>query len=32
MPSEFNREVFGDEMSEACEFESLDEAREILGR
>jgi uncharacterized protein len=31
MPSEYNREVFGGEMSEACEFESLDEANEILG-
>jgi uncharacterized protein len=31
MPSEYNREVFGGEMSEACEFSSLDEAREILG-
>jgi uncharacterized protein len=31
MPSEYNREVFGGEMSEACEFGSLDEAKEILG-
>ena len=31
MPSEYNREVFGAEMSETCEFCSLDEAREILG-
>jgi uncharacterized protein len=31
MPSEYNREVFGGEMSDACEFGSLDEAREILG-
>lgn len=31
MPSEYNREVFGGEMSEACEFSSLDEAKEILG-
>jgi uncharacterized protein len=31
MPSEYNREVFGGDMSEACEFSSLDEAREILG-
>jgi uncharacterized protein len=31
MPSEYNREVFGGEMSEACEFGSLDEANEILG-
>jgi uncharacterized protein len=30
MPSEYNREVFGDEMSEACEFSSLDEAKEIV--
>jgi uncharacterized protein len=31
MPSEYYREVFGGEMSEACEFGSLDEANEILG-
>lgn len=31
MPSEYNREVFGGEMSEACEFGSRDEARDILG-
>jgi uncharacterized protein len=31
MPSEYNREVFGGEMSETCEFSSLDEAKEILG-
>ena len=31
MPSEYNREVFGGEMSDACEFGSLDEAKEILG-
>jgi uncharacterized protein len=31
MPSDYNREVFGGEMSEACEFGSLDEAKEILG-
>jgi uncharacterized protein len=31
MPSEYNREVFGGEMPEACEFSSLDEAKEILG-
>jgi uncharacterized protein len=31
MPSEYHREVFGGEMSEACEFGSLDEANEILG-
>jgi len=31
MPSEYNREVFGGEMSDACEFSSLDEAKEILG-
>jgi uncharacterized protein len=30
MPSEYNREVFGGEMSEAVEFSSLDEAQEIL--
>ena len=30
MPSEYNREVFGGEMSEAVEFASLDEAQEIL--
>lgn len=30
MPSEYNREVFGGEMSETCEFSSLDEAKEIL--
>jgi uncharacterized protein len=30
MPSEYNREVFGGEMSDACEFSSLDEANEIL--
>jgi len=30
MPSEYNREIFGGEMSETCEFSSLDEAREIL--
>ena len=30
MPSEYYREVFGGEMSEACEFSSLDEAQEIL--
>jgi hypothetical protein len=30
MPSEYGREVFGGEMSEACEFVSLDEANEIL--
>jgi hypothetical protein len=27
MPSEYNREVFGGEMPDACEFSSLDEAR-----
>ena len=31
LPGEYNREVFGSEMSEACEFGSLDEANEILG-
>jgi uncharacterized protein len=31
MPSEYNREVFGGEMSVACEFGSLNEANEILG-
>ena len=31
MPSEYYREVFGGEMSDACEFSSLGEANEILG-
>jgi uncharacterized protein len=31
MPSEYYREIFGGEMSEACEFGNLDEANEILG-
>jgi uncharacterized protein len=31
MPSEYYAEVFGGEMSETCEFGSLDEANEILG-
>jgi uncharacterized protein len=31
MPSEYNREVFGSDMPNACEFSSLDEAKEILG-
>jgi uncharacterized protein len=31
MPSEYNREVFGGDLSEAVEFASLDEANEILG-
>jgi uncharacterized protein len=31
MPSEYYREVFGGEMSDACEFGSLDEANDILG-
>ena len=31
MPSEYYSEVFGGEMSDACEFTSLDEANEILG-
>lgn len=30
MPSEYNREVFGGEMSEVVEFSGLDEAQEIL--
>jgi len=30
MPSEYNREVFGGEMSEAVEFASLDQAQEIM--
>ena len=30
MPSEYLTEVFGGEMSDACEFGSLDEANEIL--
>jgi uncharacterized protein len=31
MPSEYYPEVFGGEMSDACEFGSPDEANEILG-
>jgi uncharacterized protein len=31
MPSEYYPEVFGGEMSETCEFRSLDEANEIFG-
>jgi len=31
MPSEYYREVFGGEMSDACDFSSLEEANEILG-
>ena len=31
MPSEYNREVFGGEMSDACQFSSLEEANEIFG-
>ena len=31
MPSEYNPEVFGGEMSETCEFSSLQEANEIFG-
>ena len=31
MPSEYYPEIFGGEMSETCEFASLDEANEILG-
>ena len=30
MPSEYNREVFGGEMSEVVEFSNLDEAREVF--
>src|SRR6201987_676180 len=30
MPSEYNRELFGGEMSEVVEFSGLDEAQEIL--
>jgi uncharacterized protein len=30
MPSEYNREIFGGEMSEVVEFSGLDEAQEIL--
>src|SRR5271170_8126373 len=31
MPSEYNREVFGGEMADVCEFSSLEEANEIFG-
>jgi len=31
MPSEYNREVFGGDLSQTAEFASLDEANEILG-
>jgi hypothetical protein len=31
MPSEYYPEVFGGDMSHACEFGSIDEANEILG-
>jgi yecA family protein len=31
MPSEYYPEVFGGEMADTCEFESLDQANEILG-
>jgi yecA family protein len=31
MTSEYNREVFGGEVSDACEFSSLEEANEIFG-
>jgi uncharacterized protein len=31
MPSEYYSEVFGGEMSDTCEFASLDQANEILG-
>jgi hypothetical protein len=30
-PSEYDRKVFGSEMSDACEFSSLEEANEIFG-
>src|SRR3989442_807361 len=30
MPSEYYREVFGGEVSDTCEFRSLDEANDIL--
>ncbi len=30
-PSEYLPEVFGGEMSETCEFETLDQARDVLG-
>ncbi|MGB0014061.1 MAG: UPF0149 family protein, partial [Candidatus Sulfotelmatobacter sp.] len=30
MPSEYNREIFGGEMSEVVEFSGFDEAQEIL--
>ena len=30
MPSEYQREVFGGEMSDTCEFASLNEANEVL--
>lgn len=31
MPREYNREVFGGEMSDTCEFSSFEETNEILG-
>lgn len=31
MPSEYCREVFGGELSDACEFSNLEEVKEILG-
>jgi uncharacterized protein len=31
MPSEYYPEVFGGEISDTCEFDSLDEANEFLG-
>ena len=31
MPSEYYPEVFGGEMSDACEFRSIDQANEVLG-
>ena len=31
MPSEYYREVFGGEITDACEFSSLEEANEIFG-
>jgi uncharacterized protein len=31
MPSEYNREVFGGEMADTCEFSNLEEANQILG-
>lgn len=31
MPSEYYSEVFGGEISDTCDFHSVDEANEILG-